>query len=122
MCLTLCASNSIGISSVASFTCAVATVISWAAVRIQSTITWVFAFFITTSQRVRAIRISQALIWPTLLIRVALVVFRTIAVGPVIFGLAVCILTTLLKEARILAFSTDACFVIRTFKVTLATS
>lgn len=96
--------------------------VSWGAVSIQGTVTRIFAFLIATGQRVRAVRIHQALVGFAVHKWVSLVVLRTVAVGPVILGSAEGIDATLLEQAGILTLSTDAGFVIGAFKVTLAAS
>ena len=71
---------------------------------------------------IRTVIIHQAFIRLALHIWVTLVVFGAIAVGPMVLWHTNSIDSTFLKQARILAFSADACFIIRTFKVILTPS
>ena len=120
--LTLGAGHAIGISCVTSAAGTIATVVSCAAVCILSAVTGIPAFLVPTGQVIRTVIIHKTLVGLTTNIWVTLVVFRTVAVGTVVLWHTNCIDSALLKEAWVLALAANACFVIRTFMVTLATS
>ena len=96
--------------------------VSGTAISISGTVTWIFTLLISACKMVRAIRISQTLIWSTIPIWISFVIFQAITISPVIFWLANCIHPTFFKQTRVLTFSLNTCFIQCTFKVTFATS
>ena len=68
--LTWCTSNSIGIACKTRATITYPSVISWGAICILCTITWIYTLFISTSKCSRAIRVCETFWFPTSIIRV----------------------------------------------------
>jgi hypothetical protein len=86
--------------------------ISWTAVSILSTLTWIHTFFLVAGKNVWAVWVTQTFIWSALPVGITLVILKAKAASPVAAGLTVGIGPTGLKEARVLTFSIGACFVI----------
>ena len=120
--LTLGAGHAIGISCVTSAAGTIATVVSCAAVCILSAVTGIPAFLVPTGQVIRTVIIHKTLVRFAVDKRVPLVILWTIALRPMVPGLAKSIQSTVLIETRILALSADAGLVIRALMVALAAS
>ena len=119
--LTLGASNAIRIARVPGAARAVATMVPGTAVSILSTVTRVPAFLLPTSQVVWTVVIHQAFIGLAVNKGIALVVFRTVALGSVVSRSAQGIHPAVLKQAGVLTLPADARLVIRTLMVSFAT-
>ena len=103
-------------------TCANASVISSFTVGIFSTITRIYAFFISACKSGWAFRICQAFIWFTFNVGTAFVPFRTLTSSTVSVHSTESFDSALFKWTRILTFSLDACLSQWTFIVTFTTS
>ena len=66
--------------------------------------------------------INKTFIRFTEVIRISFVIFLANAICSVVFGQTVCIFATCFKEAWVLALSVDACMIVCTFEITLASS
>ena len=113
--LTLIAAISIWISCETSYAIAYSLMISRCAFRIDSTLTWIYTFFVSTSECGWTVRIYKALIRSAMSVGVSNVVVLTDASGSVTLGSAHSIGATFFIEARVLAISVNACFIIPTF-------
>lgn len=114
------AGHAIGISCVTSAAGTIATVVSCAAVCILSAVTGIPAFLVPTGQVIRTVIIHKTLVRFAVDKRVPLVILWTIALRPMVPGLAKSIQSTVLIETRVLALSADAGLVIRALMVALA--
>ena len=97
-------------------------VIDSRAISVDCTVTGVNTFLIPTSEGVSALRVSEALVLPALLVWVAFKPGPTLAFGLMVVYKALGINTTVFKLARVLTIPVDACQVERAFQVTLTAS
>lgn len=95
--------------------------VSGRAICIGGTLTWVDAFFFPASLSLWTIGINQTLVRLAMVVGIPLMVLWTDASGKMVANLAKSIGATLFKETWILTLATNACFLFRTFMITLAT-